>query len=228
MLSSLWCIDNIFHQKGTNRRWPMLCPARRSLCLWRLLFWMDLAPRMTKAESATCGPEMIPAPLPAWVRPRPPAIKTRGSSASNICSASNVLVGELCSLLFRQDVLNSSDHQAVLFLANLVEGKYSFRLTVTDSKGQSSTSRGTVEVKPGMETTPNMDASRSHSPCSRQHLTWFCPVGIRSIRTWPGGAGVGGDCIPDLPAPAWHAPEADWRSPGRAGQRHRCEGDRCF
>ncbi|XP_039876991.1 dyslexia-associated protein KIAA0319-like protein [Simochromis diagramma] len=46
------------------------------------------------------------------------------------------------------DVLNSSDHQAVLFLGNLVEGKYSFILTVTDSKGQSSKGRGTVEVKP--------------------------------------------------------------------------------
>ncbi|XP_034016277.1 dyslexia-associated protein KIAA0319-like protein [Thalassophryne amazonica] len=46
------------------------------------------------------------------------------------------------------DVLNNSDHQAVLFLGNLVAGKYSFTLTVTDSKGQSSTDRGTVEVKP--------------------------------------------------------------------------------
>ncbi|XP_071381433.1 dyslexia-associated protein KIAA0319-like protein isoform X2 [Centroberyx affinis] len=46
------------------------------------------------------------------------------------------------------DVLNNSDHQAVLFLGNLVEGKYSFTLTVTDSKGQGSADRGTVEVKP--------------------------------------------------------------------------------
>ncbi|XP_074469594.1 dyslexia-associated protein KIAA0319-like protein isoform X2 [Sebastes fasciatus] len=46
------------------------------------------------------------------------------------------------------DVLNNSDHQSVLFLGNLVEGKYGFTLTVTDSKGQTSTDRGTVEVKP--------------------------------------------------------------------------------
>lgn len=59
-------------------------------------------------------------------------------------------------LVFQQEVLNNSDHQAVLFLGNLVEGKYSFTLTVTDSKGQSSTSRGTVEVKPGSETKPNL------------------------------------------------------------------------
>uniref|UniRef100_A0A3Q3D4T1 KIAA0319 like n=1 Tax=Hippocampus comes TaxID=109280 RepID=A0A3Q3D4T1_HIPCM len=46
------------------------------------------------------------------------------------------------------DVLNNSDHQAVLFLGNLVEGKYSFTLTVTDSKGQTNTDSGTLEVKP--------------------------------------------------------------------------------
>uniref|UniRef100_A0A8C3B1H9 KIAA0319 like n=1 Tax=Cyclopterus lumpus TaxID=8103 RepID=A0A8C3B1H9_CYCLU len=46
------------------------------------------------------------------------------------------------------EVLNNSDHQAVLFLGNLVAGKYSFTLTVTDSKGQTSTDGGTVEVKP--------------------------------------------------------------------------------
>lgn len=55
---------------------------------------------------------------------------------------------DLCFFLF-QDVLNNSDHQAVLFLSNLVEGKYTFTLTVTDSKGKTSTDRGTVEVRPG-------------------------------------------------------------------------------
>ncbi|KAA0710348.1 Dyslexia-associated protein KIAA0319-like protein [Triplophysa tibetana] len=46
------------------------------------------------------------------------------------------------------DVLNNSDRQAVLFLGNLVSGKYTFTLTVTDSKGKTSTDRGTVEVRP--------------------------------------------------------------------------------
>ncbi|KAJ8384968.1 hypothetical protein AAFF_G00196340 [Aldrovandia affinis] len=46
------------------------------------------------------------------------------------------------------DVLNNTDHQAVLLLSNLVEGKYSFTLTITDSKGQTSSDRGTVEVRP--------------------------------------------------------------------------------
>uniref|UniRef100_A0A672N2F8 KIAA0319 like n=1 Tax=Sinocyclocheilus grahami TaxID=75366 RepID=A0A672N2F8_SINGR len=48
------------------------------------------------------------------------------------------------------DVLNNSDHQAVLFLGNLVEGKYTFTLTVTDSKGKTNTDRGTVEVRPDL------------------------------------------------------------------------------
>ncbi len=63
------------------------------------------------------------------------------------------MIGTLlkCDLFFFlfQDVLNNSDHQAVLFLGNLVEGKYSFTLTVTDSKGKTSTDRGNVEVRPG-------------------------------------------------------------------------------
>lgn len=46
------------------------------------------------------------------------------------------------------DVLNSSDHQAVLFLGNLVQGTYSFTLTVTDSKGQTDKARGSIIVKP--------------------------------------------------------------------------------
>ncbi|XP_055076695.2 dyslexia-associated protein KIAA0319-like protein [Misgurnus anguillicaudatus] len=46
------------------------------------------------------------------------------------------------------DVLNNSDHQPVLFLGNLVAGKYTFTLIVTDSKGKTSTDRGTVEVRP--------------------------------------------------------------------------------
>ncbi|KAM9494411.1 dyslexia-associated protein KIAA0319-like protein isoform 2-T2 [Clarias gariepinus] len=46
------------------------------------------------------------------------------------------------------DVLNNSDHQAVLFLGNLVVGKYSFTLTVMDSKGQTKSATGIVEVYP--------------------------------------------------------------------------------
>uniref|UniRef100_A0A4W3IPP3 KIAA0319 like n=1 Tax=Callorhinchus milii TaxID=7868 RepID=A0A4W3IPP3_CALMI len=46
------------------------------------------------------------------------------------------------------DVLNASDHQAVLFLSNLVEGTYTFHLKVTDAKGESNVDRATVEVKP--------------------------------------------------------------------------------
>lgn len=46
------------------------------------------------------------------------------------------------------EVLNNSDHHPVLFLSNLVEGTYTFNLKVTDAKGETSSDRATVEVKP--------------------------------------------------------------------------------
>ncbi|XP_029427872.1 dyslexia-associated protein KIAA0319-like protein homolog [Rhinatrema bivittatum] len=46
------------------------------------------------------------------------------------------------------EVLNGSDHHAVLLLSNLVEGMYTFHLKVTDAKGESDVDRATVEVKP--------------------------------------------------------------------------------
>ncbi|XP_076827673.1 dyslexia-associated protein KIAA0319 isoform X2 [Brachyhypopomus gauderio] len=46
------------------------------------------------------------------------------------------------------DVLYASDHQASLYLANLVEGTYLFHLRATDSQGRSSTATATVEVRP--------------------------------------------------------------------------------
>lgn len=45
------------------------------------------------------------------------------------------------------DILNSSDHQAILLLSNLVEGMYTFLLKVTDANGESDSDRATVEVK---------------------------------------------------------------------------------
>ncbi|XP_073522064.1 dyslexia-associated protein KIAA0319-like protein homolog [Phyllobates terribilis] len=46
------------------------------------------------------------------------------------------------------EVLNNSDHHSILFLANLVEGTYTFHLKVTDAKGESDNDRTTIEVKP--------------------------------------------------------------------------------
>ncbi|XP_067862648.1 dyslexia-associated protein KIAA0319-like protein isoform X2 [Heptranchias perlo] len=46
------------------------------------------------------------------------------------------------------DVLNNSDHRPVLFLSNLVEGLYTFRLKVTDAKGDNHIDRATLEVRP--------------------------------------------------------------------------------
>ena len=53
----------------------------------------------------------------------------------------------LCSF---QDVINNSDHQAVLRLSNLVEGMYKFKLTVTDGKGLKGTDDVLLTVKEGM------------------------------------------------------------------------------
>ncbi|XP_073728419.1 dyslexia-associated protein KIAA0319 isoform X1 [Misgurnus anguillicaudatus] len=46
------------------------------------------------------------------------------------------------------DVLYGSDHEAFLYLANLVEGTYLFQLRVTDAQGRSSTATATIEVRP--------------------------------------------------------------------------------
>ncbi|XP_066431097.1 dyslexia-associated protein KIAA0319-like protein homolog [Eleutherodactylus coqui] len=48
------------------------------------------------------------------------------------------------------EVLNNSEHHAVLFLSNLVEGTYTFHLKVTDAKGESADDRATIEVKPDL------------------------------------------------------------------------------
>ena len=49
-----------------------------------------------------------------------------------------------------QDVINNSDHQAVLRLSNLVEGMYKFKLTVADGKGLKGTDDVLLTVKEGM------------------------------------------------------------------------------
>ncbi|XP_017314573.1 dyslexia-associated protein KIAA0319 [Ictalurus punctatus] len=46
------------------------------------------------------------------------------------------------------DILFGSDHEAFLYLTNLVEGTYLFQLRVTDGQGHSSTAMATVEVRP--------------------------------------------------------------------------------
>ncbi|XP_069763734.1 dyslexia-associated protein KIAA0319-like [Narcine bancroftii] len=46
------------------------------------------------------------------------------------------------------EVMHGSDHDKVLQLANLVEGKYIFHLTVTDAKGESDTDHTILEVRP--------------------------------------------------------------------------------
>lgn len=53
------------------------------------------------------------------------------------------------SFLTPQDVINNSDHQAVLRLSNLVEGMYKFKLTVADNKGLKSDDEAIITVKEG-------------------------------------------------------------------------------
>jgi len=48
-----------------------------------------------------------------------------------------------------QDVINNSDHQAILRLSNLVEGMYKFKLTVLDAKGLESSDEALLTVKEG-------------------------------------------------------------------------------
>ncbi|XP_072536186.1 dyslexia-associated protein KIAA0319 [Salminus brasiliensis] len=48
------------------------------------------------------------------------------------------------------DILYGSDREDSLYLANLVEGTYLFRLRVTDALGRSSTATATVEVRPDL------------------------------------------------------------------------------
>lgn len=48
-----------------------------------------------------------------------------------------------------QDVLNGSDHHAILKLGNLIKGKYIFDLTVTDNKGLTGKDTVTITVKEG-------------------------------------------------------------------------------
>uniref|UniRef100_A0A671LLI2 Dyslexia-associated protein KIAA0319-like protein n=1 Tax=Sinocyclocheilus anshuiensis TaxID=1608454 RepID=A0A671LLI2_9TELE len=59
-----------------------------------------------------------------------------------------VLSSPPITLPIRTSEIHTSRSHFVLFLGNLVEGKYTFTLTVTDSKGKTSTDRGTVEVRP--------------------------------------------------------------------------------
>uniref|UniRef100_A0A673A6W6 Si:ch73-215d9.1 n=1 Tax=Sphaeramia orbicularis TaxID=375764 RepID=A0A673A6W6_9TELE len=71
------------------------------------------------------------------------------------------------------DVLYSSDTQASLYLANLVEGTYLFQLRVTDAQGRSSTATATVEVQPepggGEEVELEMQVSVSQVSVSQRN-----------------------------------------------------------
>lgn len=52
-------------------------------------------------------------------------------------------------MMFLQLVVSNSDEKPVLQLINLVPGRYTFVLEVTDEAGLSSTDTASVTVKPG-------------------------------------------------------------------------------
>ena len=61
----------------------------------------------------------------------------------------NVARKESSYYVWLQDVINNSDHQAVLRLSNLVEGIYKFKLTVADGKGLKGNDDVILTVKEG-------------------------------------------------------------------------------
>lgn len=61
-------------------------------------------------------------------------------------SCTDKRTGRHCVL---QDVINGSDHQAVLQLMNLVAGSYIFTLTITDTQGLTSSDMVHLLVKNG-------------------------------------------------------------------------------
>ena len=61
----------------------------------------------------------------------------------------NVARKESIYYVWLQDVINNSDHQAVLRLSNLVEGIYKFKLTVADGKGLKGNDDVILTVKEG-------------------------------------------------------------------------------
>ncbi|KAM9320140.1 dyslexia-associated protein KIAA0319-like protein homolog [Gastrophryne carolinensis] len=93
---------------------------------------------------------------------KPPVAKIAGSVVITLPTNTAELDGSkslddkgIVSYLWERDesspaageVLNNSDHHAVLLLTNLVEGTYTFHLKVTDAKGESASDRNTIEVK---------------------------------------------------------------------------------
>ncbi|TNN28220.1 Dyslexia-associated protein KIAA0319-like protein [Liparis tanakae] len=104
-------------------------------------------------QQTKCTSELDQPPVARVVSPPPVTLPVRTGSLDGSRSSDDKGVIYLWtrddSSPAAGEVLNNSDRQALLFLGNLVAGKYGFTLTVTDGKGQSSTARGTLEVKAG-------------------------------------------------------------------------------
>ncbi|XP_030013693.1 dyslexia-associated protein KIAA0319 isoform X2 [Sphaeramia orbicularis] len=158
------------------------------LRLGRYVFRLTVSDQQGASDNASLTvrvQEVIPPP-PA--RSFPPVAHASGSHTLILPNNSLVLRGsvtdgnqtELHFLWVRDgqspaagDVLYSSDTQASLYLANLVEGTYLFQLRVTDAQGRSSTATATVEVQPepggGEEVELEMQVSVSQVSVSQRN-----------------------------------------------------------
>jgi hypothetical protein len=69
-------------------------------------------------------------------------------------------------------VVNNTDHQAVLQLVNLVAGRYTFTLTVTDEQGLSSKDTTSLLVKQGNRFIPYPIEPLSPSLFPHKKMKW--------------------------------------------------------
>lgn len=112
----------------------------------------------TRAHSLNPAKSVVAAVVVSWRRTVWPAFLPKACCTCALISSlpvfpvpHHMLVSMVESIYYvwLQDVINNSDHQAVLRLSNLVEGIYKFKLTVADGKGLKGNDDVILTVKEG-------------------------------------------------------------------------------